>query len=97
MTVGGAFGIVAKGTVNRLMKVSLRRGERKATPQSDSELPHKAGFPPSETRVNSFAKQHPLLVSEPDAGPIRNPVPACCSQECDSGDGFSASRTTRQL
>ncbi|CAM9174411.1 unnamed protein product [Ectocarpus sp. 6 AP-2014] len=25
MTVGGAFGIVAKGTVNRLMKVSLRR------------------------------------------------------------------------
>lgn len=27
MAVGGALGIVAKGTTNRLMKVSLRRGE----------------------------------------------------------------------
>lgn len=27
MAVGGAFGIAAKGTVNRLMKVSIRRGE----------------------------------------------------------------------
>lgn len=27
MAVGGAFGIAAKGTVNRLMKVNIRRGE----------------------------------------------------------------------
>lgn len=44
MAVGGTCGILAKGTVNRLMKVSLRRGEqrkRKATtgdePSKDSE------------------------------------------------------------
>lgn len=27
MAVGGVLGIAAKGTVNRLMKVSVRRGE----------------------------------------------------------------------
>jgi len=27
MAVGGVFGVAAKGTMNRLMKVSLRRGE----------------------------------------------------------------------
>ncbi len=27
MAVGGVFGMAAKGTMNRLMKVSLRRGE----------------------------------------------------------------------
>ena len=33
MAVGGTFGILAKGTVNRLMKVSLRRGEEQQEQQ----------------------------------------------------------------
>lgn len=41
MAVGGTFGILAKGTVNRLMKVSLRRGEQqKEAPNHSSKSTH---------------------------------------------------------
>lgn len=39
MAVGGAFGIAAKGTMNRLMKVSLRRGEKAAEIRKQVQSP----------------------------------------------------------
>ena len=39
MAVGGAFGIVSKGTMNRLMKVSLRRGESREKSQKRLQGP----------------------------------------------------------
>lgn len=44
MAVGGTFGILAKGTVNRLMKVSLRRGEQQAGAGNGSPQALEANF-----------------------------------------------------
>lgn len=53
MAVGGTFGILAKGTVNRLMKVSLRRGEQQIAGQRTTralEVDHLKGFLVNSTR-----------------------------------------------
>lgn len=76
MAVGGTFGVLAKGTVNRLMKVSLRRGKQQAT----SRPAGTRGRPLKGVLVCPTAVRFHLLVGEVNAD--ETPKETCCTAVC---------------